>query len=560
MQDEREFREYWRRWEHEDDVDAGYQIARCYENGYGTERDPDRALDWYIKAADHGQLKAIQWLRNHKTRYGDDLWDQFPAHQRLRWNDLAAEQGDGWAAHVLISEYDAQRDFDMSMHYIRVMADAGDADYMLSCGVRTLHGLGTEKNEAEAVKWFQKAAKRGNASAMCAMAKCYTYGGQVAVDEAKARKLYAQAITARCKALGVSMDALDEDDNQIIDTARGVILSLSKCPEPVRASVADAAYQLGQYHYDQWDIEKGIAFFRRAAHLGHPDAMRILSVCYAHGFHVPQDKKLAERWHRRTRHRSRDTTGLGLAQALFVLANIFSTDAAQGHADAGEKMVRYLKIAAQMGHANAMYLVGMILAQQAEQEHAEETKERAIKTLQMAADLGSMTAVTSLQEQFGIETTATKKQELAQSHMLMSNFEFLTEEQFATVSLLLEGEFPESKAYTRAHPSGDKFERKRRAAYEAYVHAHVDDIDDIFLVYDTTAFGGADEGFCLTAKGVATSRKELPFIDYSDIGMVKVKNNQLYIDDVPLKYLVTDDDAKEYFCSLLKGLHAFYEW
>jgi uncharacterized protein len=47
-------------------------------------------------------------------------------------------------------------------------------------------GKWVERNEAEAVKWFKKAAKQGQAEAMFALSKLYLAGRGVAVDMDKA--------------------------------------------------------------------------------------------------------------------------------------------------------------------------------------------------------------------------------------------------------------------------------------------------------------------------------------------------------------------------------------
>jgi TPR repeat protein len=45
-----------------------------------------------------------------------------------------------------------------------------------------------DKDEAEAVKWYRKAAEQGHDDAIRAMVRCYRHGVGVAVDEAEASR------------------------------------------------------------------------------------------------------------------------------------------------------------------------------------------------------------------------------------------------------------------------------------------------------------------------------------------------------------------------------------
>ena len=45
------------------DTEAISDVARCYANGRGVEKDISQAWAWYRKAADAGDTDAKDWLR-----------------------------------------------------------------------------------------------------------------------------------------------------------------------------------------------------------------------------------------------------------------------------------------------------------------------------------------------------------------------------------------------------------------------------------------------------------------------------------------------------------------
>jgi len=82
---------------------------------------------------------------------------------------------------------------DGSILELKARADKGDADAQVQLGLRYLQGNGVEKNPAEAVKWYQKAAQQTNHVALFSLARMYENGQGVARDRAEALKYYRRA-------------------------------------------------------------------------------------------------------------------------------------------------------------------------------------------------------------------------------------------------------------------------------------------------------------------------------------------------------------------------------
>ena len=83
----------------------------------------------------------------------------------------------------------------MPLAYKKFLAAAkeGYADAQFNLGVMYEQGIGTTKNEKEAVIWYNKAAEQGNAGAQFNLGVLYENGKGTAIDYAKANKWYRKA-------------------------------------------------------------------------------------------------------------------------------------------------------------------------------------------------------------------------------------------------------------------------------------------------------------------------------------------------------------------------------
>ena len=64
---------------------------------------------------------------------------------------------------------------------------------MCNLGFCYYQGIGVEENDEEAVKWFAKAAERGQPRALFLLGECYEEGNGVKADLNKAKEYYQRA-------------------------------------------------------------------------------------------------------------------------------------------------------------------------------------------------------------------------------------------------------------------------------------------------------------------------------------------------------------------------------
>ena len=112
----------------------------------------------------------------------------------------ACEEGNQDAIHWMFVAYanglGVEQDEDKALDYLKILAEYGYPDMQCELGkwYETVD-WGTRKKEMkrEAVKWFKKAAERGNVEAMYCLGECYRDGSGVDEDQKKAVEWFAKA-------------------------------------------------------------------------------------------------------------------------------------------------------------------------------------------------------------------------------------------------------------------------------------------------------------------------------------------------------------------------------
>ncbi|NTU90317.1 MAG: sel1 repeat family protein [Chlorobiaceae bacterium] len=81
----------------------------------------------------------------------------------------------------------------------KAKAEAGDPKAQNKLGTYYQLGLNTEQSDAEAVRWFRKAAEQGNGDGEFNLGEMYEKGRGVPVDREQALYWYKKACDSACK-------------------------------------------------------------------------------------------------------------------------------------------------------------------------------------------------------------------------------------------------------------------------------------------------------------------------------------------------------------------------
>jgi TPR repeat protein len=161
------------------DASAQVALGAAYESGNGVPQDAEQAVEWYRKAADQGNATAENDLG---VMYWGGLGVERNKEEAVRWYHKAAKLGNPRAMFNLGASYyngeGAPSNVFLAYAWFLLAQDAGDAaandavprtaagmsaretaDTLLQISDMFEKGEELLQNDAEAVKWYRKAAK-----------------------------------------------------------------------------------------------------------------------------------------------------------------------------------------------------------------------------------------------------------------------------------------------------------------------------------------------------------------------------------------------------------------
>lgn len=234
---------------------------------------------------------------------------------------------------------------------IRAKAEKGDAPSQYELGRALDRGrLGVATNQAEAVKWYRKAAEQNFAEAQCNLGGSYGLGRGVAQDYVEAVKWSRKAAEQNyapaqydlgccyARGYGVAKDAVEavkwyrkaaEQNDPSAQVALGwrYLMGQGVVKDEVEAAKwyrkaaeqndAKAQASLGTCYYDGCGVEtnqlEAVKWWRKAAEQNIACAQASLGSCYARGQGVTLDYVEAAKWFRRAANQN-------VAEAQFLLS------------------------------------------------------------------------------------------------------------------------------------------------------------------------------------------------------------------------------------------------
>ena len=200
-----------------------------------------RAFDYYLKAAEHGELDKAQY------KVGEYYYAFCKGEGKIDFN-LTIEEG--------ISN---------AISYYEMAANQGNVNAQIDLYEIFYAGEYVEENDKEAFKWIKMAAQQGNAEAECSIAHAYEFGTGVEADYEEAVKWYEKAAEQGCK-------------------------------EAIRE--LGFAYRTGDLHLCPSD-EKSFYYYMEAAKQGDAFSQTRIADFYMEGEGVRKNQKEAEKWYRK---------------------------------------------------------------------------------------------------------------------------------------------------------------------------------------------------------------------------------------------------------------------
>jgi TPR repeat protein len=269
---------------------AQYELACCYEEGLGVEKNISLAKTWYRKAAAAGNCDAqfyLGWMYNSGTHVArnDELavaWYLRAAragHPTAQWNlSLCYEEGTGIPV-----------DDRKSIEWCRKAADQGQPDAQYSLGWRYFCARGIDHDLSAAKKWLAKSAEANHDQAQFCIAILSDTPEEAARWFIKAADNGHHGAQVRAGLAFLHGSGVEAD----VDRAIGYFSQAAE-----QGNVA-ANFYLGISYKSQGDSEnlrRAASAFQVAADHNDIDSQRHLGALYAEGSGVPRDVVLSYKW------------------------------------------------------------------------------------------------------------------------------------------------------------------------------------------------------------------------------------------------------------------------
>ncbi|HEV2609865.1 MAG TPA: tetratricopeptide repeat protein [Noviherbaspirillum sp.] len=283
-------------------------IGWMYQHGVGIEADLQRALSWYLKAAEQGHPKAMF--------------------------NTALCYDEGWGT--------AQEDDASAAVWYERAAAAGYPDAYLNLGLLYLYGYGVDQDLPKANQLFEQAARLGNSDAAYNLGRsCYLGRGCVEDEEAASRwyrlaiedgHVWASYLQSLLYFDGINGSPPDHD------RALPLLYSAANILPEAKNYLANL-YEHGDII--EQDMERAFQLYLSAAEDGLGDAMFNVAALFTQGKGIEQDFGSAAYWFERAWDN-------GDAEAAPHLAFLYSSGGPNLPADV-EKGAYWKKIAESEG-------------------------------------------------------------------------------------------------------------------------------------------------------------------------------------------------------------------
>jgi TPR repeat protein len=186
------------------------------------------------------------------------------------------------------------------LEVLRRLADGGNAAIMFRLGRMYANGVGTARNDAEAVRWYKMGADAGNLNAMVALSDALLAGRGTAMDQPEGlRLLKAAAARNHIWAMNRLGHILAEGKITTKDALEAARLFTRAAEAGDPTSMVDIGFMYSNGTGVQADASKAAMWYRQAADRGNTAGMVHLGWLYEHGNGVESDLAKAAMWYKR---------------------------------------------------------------------------------------------------------------------------------------------------------------------------------------------------------------------------------------------------------------------
>ena len=293
------------------DIVAMNKLGEMYRDGYKVDADLIEAENWFVKAANLGNIEAMM-------NRGAMLIDKGDTDGAISVYQTAAEAGNQ-EAQIRVMELSGQLDdsvFAKAVDRLKELAEEGNTRATFQYADALLKGIAVKQDRTSAHKWFLKGAKNDDLSSIF----------QVGID-------YRDGI-------GVQKDAIEAEKWLTIAAERGHVRAMVELANMFRKGITANV-----------DMGKAVHWLSEAAHSGDANSMNQLGMIYRDGQGVEKNASTSNMWLSMYAIQSRLKCVYNLAE---ILRQWNKSD------NDYRESTEWHQIASEKGLASSSYLLGLM--------------------------------------------------------------------------------------------------------------------------------------------------------------------------------------------------------
>ena len=136
--------------------EAQYHLGMMYNNGIGTDKDPNKAYEWFTKAESSGDPLGAYKLGCYYAGQFAGVWEE-DAEKSLQYKLIAAKAGYSRAQHDVGNAYYKLENHDEAINWWRLAAQQGDPGSIYNLSLVYREGKVTQENKILAYAYFKLA-------------------------------------------------------------------------------------------------------------------------------------------------------------------------------------------------------------------------------------------------------------------------------------------------------------------------------------------------------------------------------------------------------------------
>ena len=393
-------------------LDAMYDLSDCYCDGEGVNKDMGSAIKWLIKASDSNHLKS-QAALGVLYMTGAEGFEQNYAMSE-KYLTTAANRDFPKAQLALSYLYLGMEEYNKAIVWARKVLDIENEAATILGQIYT-NGLGVEQNMSEGLKYYEKAAKGGDADAQNIVGNIYSDPNAGVQDVDKSFEFYQMAAAQNhlygmfnlglCYASGDGCEADMLKAHEWIEKAANegcheaqewlnshpiVLKALAEDEVDFTKMTLDEKIEYTWFAFvnnDLSKVEECVKILRKYANEGIPRAQCGLAQYYQYGFGVKQNLQQAAAWYKKSAEQ-------GYAASQYHLG--IKYEEGYGCTVNFQEAAKWYRKASIQGYPDALFRLGLLYI---EGNGVVMNKAKGVELIQKASKQGYQDAVNWLENE-----------------------------------------------------------------------------------------------------------------------------------------------------------------